>query len=256
MSNADIRGQFIWHELMTTDTDAAAAFYPKVLPWKTQASGQPGYTLWYAGRTQAGGLMSLPAQSAAAGSAPHWLVYIGTPSVDSTVAAVQQLGGKVLKSPADIPGIGRFAVVSDPQGAGFALYTPASGAGDGAQPPAAGAYSWHELATSDPQAALDFYTELFGWEKGRAHDMGGEAGIYQMISHGGRDVGGIYRTQQASTAPSWLTYVQVADIDRAVSAAGSGGGRVLNGPHQVPGSAGSPTTTASIASTATRRASS
>ena len=61
MSNADVLGRFIWHELLTTDTAAAATFYPKVLPWRTAPSSMPGYTIWMAGQTQIGGLMALPA---------------------------------------------------------------------------------------------------------------------------------------------------------------------------------------------------
>ena len=60
MSNADFRGRFVWHELMTTDLAAAGDFYSKVVPWKTEPSGMPGYTLWVSGKTQAGGLMELP----------------------------------------------------------------------------------------------------------------------------------------------------------------------------------------------------
>ena len=89
MSNADIRGRFVWHELLTTDTAAAAAFYPKVIPWRTQASSMPGYTLWMAGQSQVGGLMALPPE--AAGTPPHWLVYIGTPNVDATAEHGRQV---------------------------------------------------------------------------------------------------------------------------------------------------------------------
>jgi predicted enzyme related to lactoylglutathione lyase len=235
MSNADIRGRFMWHELMTTDTDAASAFYSKVMPWKTQASGMPGYTLWLAGKTQAGGLMALPAESQGAG--PHWLTYIGTPSVDSSVEGVQRLGGKVLKAASDIPNVGRFAVVSDPQGAAFALYTPASAPTDGAGPAGAapGGASWHELSTTDVNGAVAFYTELFGWEKGPGHDMGGDVGVYQLITQGGKQIGGMFKSPHASMPPSWLTYVHVTDIDKAANAVKGGGGRIMNGPHQVPG---------------------
>jgi uncharacterized protein len=235
MSNADIRGRFMWHELMTTDTDAAGAFYSKVMPWKAQASGMPGYTLWFAGKTQAGGMMALPAE--ATGAQPHWLTYIGTPSVDSAVENVQRLGGKVLKSAADIPNVGRFAVVADPQGAAFALYTPAAGSMDGAGAGGAapGGYSWHELATTDLNGAVSFYTELFGWEKGPGHDMGGDVGIYQLITQNGQQIGGMFKSPNAPMPPSWLTYVHVADIDKAANAVKGGGGRIMNGPHQVPG---------------------
>lgn len=235
MSNADIRGRFIWHELMTTDTDAAGAFYSKVMPWKTQPSGMPGYTLWVMGKARAGGLMALPEQQ---GAGPHWLTYIGTPSVDSTLEGVQRLGGKVVKGATDIPNVGRYAVVSDPQGVTFALYTPAPDSSDGANMgggAALGAYSWHELATTDVNGAISFYTELFGWEKGPAHPMGGDVGDYQLIVQGGQQIGGMYKSSPAAMPPSWLTYVNVADIDKAANAVKGGGGRIINGPMQVPG---------------------
>jgi len=231
MSNAEIRGRFVWHELMTTDPQAAGAFYSKVLPWKTQPSGMPDYTLWVAGKTQTGGLMAQPESARQAGAPPSWLVYIGTPDVDATAAAAERLGGRVLKAPADIPSVGRFAVLSDPQGATFAVFTP--GAQPAGGPPPTG-FSWHELGTSDQQGAVAFYSELFGWSAGPAHDMG-PAGTYQLIEHGGAQVGGVYKLMDASKAPHWLTYIQVASVDRAAAAAKAAGGRVTQGPMEVPG---------------------
>jgi predicted enzyme related to lactoylglutathione lyase len=231
MSNAEVLGRFVWHELLTTDTAAAAAFYPKVLPWRTAPSSMPGYTIWMAAQTQIGGLMALPAEAGA--TPPHWLVYIGTPNVDATCSQAQGLGARIVKPPAEIPNVGRFAVLSDPQGATFALFTPGAGPPPGA-PPAQGGFSWHELATTDVAGALRFYGQLFGWTKGPGHDMGA-MGVYQMFQHGGSQVGGMCNVQGPSTAPSWLSYVHVADADRAVAAAKSGGGRLLHGPMEVPG---------------------
>jgi uncharacterized protein len=231
MSNAEVLGRFVWHELLTTDTAGAAAFYPKVLPWRTAPSSMPGYTIWMAGQTQIGGLMALPAEAGA--TPPHWLVYVGTPNVDTTCSQAQGLGARVVKAPADIPNVGRFAVLSDPQGATFALFTPGSGPPPGA-PPAQGAFSWHELATTDVAGALRFYGQLFGWSKGPGHDMGA-MGVYQIFQHGGSGVGGMCNVQGPSTAPSWLSYVNVADSNRAVAAAKAAGGRLLHGPMEVPG---------------------
>ncbi|HEY3785665.1 MAG TPA: VOC family protein [Steroidobacteraceae bacterium] len=234
MSNADIRGRFIWHELMTTDPDAASAFYTNVIPWKAQPSGMPSYTLWMSGKIRAGGLMALP-DGEPAGTPPHWIIYVGTPNVDSTAEAARKLGGKVLKAPADIPNVGRFAVLADPQGAAFAIFTPSPTSGDGVfAGGAVGEFTWHELATTDLDAALRFYSELFGWSKGAGHDMG-PMGIYQLISHGGQDVGGIYKARDASSPPTWLSYTRVADAGKAASAVKAGGGRILNGPMEVPG---------------------
>jgi len=231
MSNADVLGRFVWHELLTNDTAGAAAFYPKVLPWRTAPSSMPGYTIWMAGQTQIGGLMALPSE--AGSTPPHWLVYVGTPNVDSTCSQAQGLGARVVKPPADIPNVGRFAVLSDPQGATFAVFTPGGGPPPGGAP-AQGTFSWHELATTDVAEAVRFYGQLFGWTKGPGHDMG-SMGIYQLFQHGGTQVGGICNVQGPSTAPSWLSYVHIADCGRAVAAGKAAGGRLLHGPMEVPG---------------------
>jgi predicted enzyme related to lactoylglutathione lyase len=234
MSNADIRGRFVWHELMTTDPDAASDFYSRVVPWTTQDSGMPSYTLWMSGKNRAGGLMALP-EDETSGTPPHGIIYIATPDVDETVEQAEKLGGKVLKAAADIPHVGRFAVLSDPQGAAFAAFTPDPTSEDGASAGGGpGDFGWHELATTDPDSAFKFYAELFGWSKGQAHDMG-EMGVYQIVSHEGKDVGGIFKARDNSTPPSWLSYVSVVDAAKAAAAAKAAGGRILNGPMEVPG---------------------
>src|SRR5207302_8779014 len=63
MSTADVRGRFIWHELLTTDTAGAAAFYPRVVPWRAPPPSTPRSTLWVAGQTQIGGLTALPQEA-------------------------------------------------------------------------------------------------------------------------------------------------------------------------------------------------
>ena len=229
MSNAEVRGRFVWHELLTTDTAAAAAFYPKVVPWRTQPSNMPGYTIFMASGLQVAGLMALPADAGAA----HWLMYVGTPDVDATVTQAQGLGARVCKAASDIPNVGRFAVLADPQGATFAVFTP-GGPPPPPGPPPQGGFSWHELATTDVAAALRFYGGLFGWTKGVSHDMGA-MGVYQLFEHSGAAVGGMCNTQGPSTPPSWLSYVHVADSNRAVAAAKAAGGRLLHGPVEVPG---------------------
>ena len=145
----------------------------------------------------------------------------------------------------DIPNVGRFAVLADPQGATFAAYTPGP-TGGAAPAPGSGGFSWHELATTDVAGALRFYGELFGWSKGQGHDMGA-MGVYQIFERFGSMVGGMCNVQGPATPPSWLSYVQVADSGRAVAAAkcgrraaaaraGRGAGRQLD--RAVHGSAG------------------
>ena len=234
MSNADIRGQFVWHELMTTDTKGAAAFYPKVTGWKTESwEKDPNYTLWAGAKGPFGGLRELPDAARAAGS--HWLPYIGTPSVLATMESAQKLGGRVLMGATDIPGGGRFAVIADPKGAQFAVYraaAPAAGGGGGSMPQE---FSWHELATTDPVAALKFYSALFGWAEVHAHDMG-PAGVYHIVGLGGAGSIGMYKVfPDKPQPPNWLSYAQITDIDKAANAGKAAGGKILNGPMEVPG---------------------
>ncbi len=230
MSNAEVRGRFVWHELLTTDTAAAASFYSRIVPWRSQPANMPGYTIFMSGPSQVAGLMTLPPRAVEVPA--HWRIYVGTADVDATCSQAQSLGGRVSKAPAEIPGVGRFAVLADPQGATFAVFTPGSGSPPAA--PAFGGFSWHELATTDMPGAVRFYGELFGWKKGVTHDMGA-LGIYQLFEHSGAVVGGICGTQVPATPPSWLSYVHVADSSRAVSAVKSAGGRLLHGPVEVPG---------------------
>jgi hypothetical protein len=234
MSNADIRGRFVWHELMTTDTKGAAAFYPKVTGWKTQSwDKDPSYTLWAGAKGPFGGLRELPEAARAAGA--HWLPYIGTPGVLLTMEAAQKLGGRVLVGATDIPGGGRFAVLADPQGAQFAIFRAAAAAEGGDSGSMPQEFSWHELATTDPVAALRFYGELFGWAEVRAHDMG-PMGVYHTVGLGGVESIGMWKIDPAKPTPNrWLSYAQIADIDKSANAAKAAGGKLQHGPVEVPG---------------------
>ena len=116
MANANV-GRFVWHELMTTDPKAAIAFYTEVVGWKTQEWEGGGYTMWLGSQGPLGGTMPLPDKAKQMGAPPHWTSNVEVADVDATVARVKKLGGKVYVEPENIPKIGRFAVIADPQGA-------------------------------------------------------------------------------------------------------------------------------------------
>jgi predicted enzyme related to lactoylglutathione lyase len=232
-------GRFVWYELMTTDTAAAQAFYGKVVGWGTQSADMPGmsYTLLMAGDAQVGGLMELPKEARAAGAPPMWMGYVAVDDVDAGAEKAKALGGRVDVPPQDIPGVGRFAIVADPQGASLALYRSANPAQDQpADPMAPGRIGWHELYAADWEADYPFYRGLFGWEKAEAIPMG-EMGTYQLFSHGGSDIGGMMTKPPSVPAPFWLFYFNVAGIDAARERVASAGGQIVNGPMEVPGGA-------------------
>ncbi|HYK82291.1 MAG TPA: VOC family protein [Gemmatimonadales bacterium] len=235
MPATTLRGRFVWHELMVTDTDAATRFYPGITGWKVeQFEHDPTYRLWTTGGAPMGGLMRLTDEARRMGSPPSWLMYVGTPDVDATVRQATSLGARTYVAPKDIP-VGRFAVLADPQGAAFAVYKPTPGP-TRAEDAGLGDFSWHELATTDWKAAWDFYRALFGWQHRESLDMG-PAGTYWMFGHAGgeRTLGGMYTKTPDVPAPRWLSYVRVPSADAAARAVVRLGGRVVNGPMDVPG---------------------
>lgn len=237
MSNDFPRGRFVWLDLMTSDPAAAQKFYTQLIGWGIEVwdgAGTP-YSMWTNGGTSLGGVMQLPAEAQEGGAVPHWLAHIATPDVDETVDTARDLGATVMVPPTDIPTVGRFAVLADPQGAVFAAFTPESTVPGHDDRPAVGEFSWHELATTDQVAAFDFYHRLFGWQKATDFDMG-EMGIYQMY---GRfpdvPLGGIFTRPKEMPVNAWLHYVRVPDVRPAVEKVKELGGQVVNGPMEVPG---------------------
>jgi hypothetical protein len=227
---------FVWYELMTTDRTAAEAFYGAVVGWEIEAcdGGMP-YAIAKAGGRPAAGLMDLPEEARAAGMPPAWVGYVGVADVDAAADEVRQAGGAVHRAPEDIPGIGRFAVVADPQGAMFMLFTPLQ-AEEPVPPMSPGHVSWHELYATDWAAAFDFYAGRFGWTKDQAMDMG-PMGTYQLFAAGSLAIGGMMNRPADMPVAAWLFYFGVPAIDAAVERVKAHGGRILNGPMEVPGGA-------------------
>jgi predicted enzyme related to lactoylglutathione lyase len=237
MTMSDSHGRYVWYELTTTDTDAAKAFYGKVVGWGSHDAEMPGmtYTMLTAGELPVAGLMTQPEMARKAGAPPGWMGYVGVDDVDATADRAKRLGGAVHVAPADIPNVGRFAVIGDPQGAVLALFKWSNPTPE--QPPQPGTprrIGWHELMAGDWQKALAFYSDLFGWKKADAMDMGA-MGTYQMFSAGGQTIGGMFTKPPEVPAPFWLYYINVGDFDAAVERAKAAGGTILNGPMEVPG---------------------
>jgi len=237
MAGQDVRGRFVWYDLMTTDPEQAKRFYGDVVGWEIESwqGGPMPYDMWKADHGAIGGVMELPREARDMGAPPHWLCYIGTPDVDATCQQAKSLGGKVVKEPMDIPEVGRFAVLTDPQGAYFCAFTPGGDMPGLEGWPRRGDFSWHELMTTDYQAAFQFYSELFGWETTSEMDMG-EMGKYHMYGLKGVPFGGMMKQPPGmNTPPFWLFYAMVDNADAATDRARNAGATVLNGPMEVPG---------------------
>lgn len=235
-SMSELQGGFIWYELLTSNVVDATHFYSNVVGWSAE-SMHAGCVTYQLFKTDTAPVAALIDTSAGADSSlAGWISYLGVENVDAVLEGVIRLGGTVRQAPSDAPDIGRFAIIADPQGALLGLFAPTPD-NPGRAPPypaPTGHVGWHELYTSDPDAAFAFYSEAFGWKKDHAFEMGA-AGPYQLFSIGGRPVGGIMRKPHGVPTPLWNPFIQVADIMLAEQHITARSGKVFDGPREVPG---------------------
>ena len=228
-------GRPVWYELMTTDMKAAEAFYRTVIGWKAEpfdGAGQPYTAFTPAGGTSIAGMLTKPAEVKAP---PFWAMYVAVPNLDEAVAKITRLGGKTHTDVIEIPSIGRMRLMMDPQGAAFYIIQPSVEERRPEGAPQVGEASWHELMTTDMPAARTFYQDVFGWQPTDAMDMG-EMGTYQIFNRPHGRIGGMMNKppQMANVPPNWQIYFRVADVDAAAERIKANGGRILNGPMDVP----------------------
>jgi predicted enzyme related to lactoylglutathione lyase len=231
------RGRFVWYELLSTDTAAAATFYGDVLGWSARDTSTAAfaYTILAAGGAAVCGLMDLPVEGRRMGARPRWIGYVAVDDADAAAERVKHRGGAVYVPPTD-SNIGRISIVADPQTATLAVVQGLKL--DEARPRTldeVGCVGWHELFAADSRMALAFYAEMFGWEEVPSEP--GPVASYRMFSAGGDTIGGMFNKLPRVPMPFWVYYFNVADLDRAMASVKAGGGQVVHGPTDLPGGA-------------------
>lgn len=230
------QGEFIWYELMTTDIEAARAFYGAVVGWTiNDRSDMPGmdYRMIRAADGDVAGLMALDDEMIAGGGRPIWVGYIGVEDVDAIAAAIPSMGGKIYVPPQDIPGVGRFAMAADPHGAPFYIMRGSveGGVSRSFSADALGHCSWNELSSPDQKTALNFYMGLFGWTNPSSMPMG-PMGDYRFLFVDDMRIGA--SMEQKDQPAEWRFYFTVPSIAAAMEAVTAHGGAIISGPHDVP----------------------
>lgn len=235
------QGGIIWYELMSPDPAASKAFYDAVVGWdiEPEPSGELDYRMIRRSDGGfAGGVLRIGADMQDHGARPGWLCYVHVGDVDAKAAAIEAAGGKTLMPPTDIPGVGRIAMVADPQGAPFYIMTPmpptdgSNAKSDVFSADAEQRVGWNELQTGDVGAARTFYGEQLGWETGDFMDMG-EMGEYRFIDHDGQRLGALFNAANGQAA-HFRFYIRVPSIGAAKTIVEAKGGTIHMGPHQVP----------------------
>jgi uncharacterized protein len=247
---ANHHGDFIWYELMSPDGAAAKDFYGPLVGWTF--GGNDEYREIQGSEGGVGGILQLTPEMTNGGARPAWVGYILVDDVDKMVTSITEGGGMVLMPARDMEGVGRFAMVADPQGAPFYVMRPTPPAD---QPdaeshafsydrPRVGHCAWNELASSDPSAAIHFYGQRFGWVKDGEMDMG-PMGKYEYLRHIGRApegsqpgqgmLGAVWPKMPEMPVSAWSFYFRVPDIDVAANAIKASGGTLMMDPMEIPG---------------------
>ena len=235
-------GDFIWYELLTSDAEATQEFYGPLLGWRF-ADKRPvyhrDYRIIHTDDGIAGGIMTISEAMKQGGGRPVWLGYIAVDDVDRSVESIVKAGGSLHMPPTDVADVGRLAMLTDPQGAPFYVMRGSSDQVSSAfayDKPRAGHCAWNELVTSDRSAAMDFYTTQFGWRKDGELDMG-PMGAYEFVRRA--DVAGMFGAvmtkPQEIPRSIWTYYFRVTDIDETVTRIKADGGKIVNGPQEIPG---------------------
>jgi uncharacterized protein len=216
-------GTFVWHEQLCADSKQAQDFYTQLLGWEIEVwkPGEMDYAMISSGGQMHGGFHQAPD-----GVPAHWIGHVQVESVDDTIERATTAGGKVVNGPIDMPEVGRFAVIADPQGAVVSAYQPS---GEG--PQGAGVFVWDELGTQDVDASERFYGAVFGWT---TTDMGPDYGGYKIFQTGETRVGGLMKLPDTSIPSMWAPYVATDDADATVAKAKELAGSVVLEPMDVP----------------------
>lgn len=223
-------GRFVWRELFTRDIAAAKRFYGALFGWTTEDRPMGpdwSYTIVKTGDKEIAGMMDI-AHIPGGGEhvPPHWAVYVSVADVDAAAASAVAEGGKVLGDCMDIPNVGRFAVVQDPQGAIFNLFRSANGDPADDEMPGVGEFCWESLSTTNPAAAVDFYQKVVGWGVTSMPSPEGPMPLFTRQRQGQSE-------SLASVGPSpdgqfsaWGTFVGVESVDATVAKAEQLGAKI------------------------------
>jgi predicted enzyme related to lactoylglutathione lyase len=226
-------GTFSWVDLSTTDAEGAKSFYADLFGWDLEdmpAGEGMTYTMARVDGDYAAALYEQMDEERSQGVPPHWNSYVTVDSVDEVASRTEELGGTVMMEPFDVLDVGRQTVIQDPTGAVLCAWEPRAMIGAGVVN-VPGALTWNELHTGDIDAAISFYTDLFGWSTEAMDTKGGPA--YHVIKNGERSNGGIMDVQ-AGEPPNWLPYFHVSRLEDTISKAEAGGGGKLAGPMPMP----------------------
>lgn len=227
-----------WMDLTTDDVEGAKAFYGELFGWTAVDYGAEmgHYHSLSKGDSAIAGLSGKSAEMGNADAPNAWGIYFAVENAEATAKAISENGGQVLFPVMDVPGQGHMSIAIDPTGAAFGIWQPLSHRGfQEAEVP--GTPGWFELSTRNFDAAVMFYTSVFGVQiadmPGNPPEAADGMPAYQVIMIDGQPRAGLIdgsTVLRDGVPSSWIIYFVVDDTDAAVSKATELGGSVQMGP--------------------------
>jgi uncharacterized protein len=208
-----MNGAITWHELITSDIDAATHFYTELLDLELETADMGDFQypmLRKDGRTHAGFV-----KQEMEGVPSHWYPYVRVDDVDAKVEQAKELGAQVYMGPASVGDDLRFAVLADPQRAAFGLMSWS------VEPPA-GVFAWDELYAADVDAAAAFYGDLVGWETSPSH-----IDWYRLFDAGDAHIAGLMKKPDEMPLAAWGTHFAADDVEASAARAQELGASIL-----------------------------
>jgi len=224
-------GKVVWADLVTPDLAAAERFYGGLFGWTFQTihTGDTDYAVAMADGRPVGGLLQKPIP-AGEHRQSAWLTFIAVRDVDAAKRMALAHGAKVVSDSKTYPSRGRQAVLTDPEGAVFAVL--ASSSGDTPDFLAApGEWIWSSLLAKDPGAEAAFYQQLFSYD---VFDLASEDGLEHLILSSddfARASANAFPAGAARRHSHWLNFIRVDNTIDVVAKVVAAGGRVLVEPH-------------------------
>jgi uncharacterized protein len=218
-------GTFSWTDLTTTDQDGAKQFYGQLFGWDAidnPVGENMVYSMMQIDGKDVAAISPQPQQQRDAGVPPTWNAYVTVQSADDAADRAQKLGATVHAPAFDVMGVGRMAVIQDPQGAFFEVWEPKAHIG-ASLVNTPGSLAWNELASTDPDGSAGFYRELFGWKIEPFEGMEGYLGIQNSEGHSN---GGI-RAATENEPSYWLVYFGADDAEAGAARASELGATTL-----------------------------
>ncbi|QCK15809.1 VOC family protein [Mangrovivirga cuniculi] len=220
-------GQFVWHDLATSNPVGAMKFYGDVFGWEFETRGS-GDNLYHVIKNQEkyiGGIFQLAQEY---GDKSEWLGSISVPNIDAAITFNESNGGKTIFQVAKFDGRGKTALIQDPQGAIVALLKSSTGDPD-IGPGMDNGWLWNELWTTDLNSSLSFYKGLVQYETEKVEE--GKA-PYFIFSRNGNKLAGVIKNPIEEGRSAWMPYIKVEDVNQVVAKAEAAGAYIMMKPNK------------------------